>query len=142
VRAGDHCVLGVRRDAITMKALLALQHPLPERLEVDVESLRLRQHLAFLFLDVVANALGEIKSTPVAVTRARGTPPFSTTSAAPTGRRTGGIRNGGCDEGRSVNSGDVRPEQLVGYRWRTHRQQLLSRCIAREFVEANARPFG
>ena len=56
---GDHGMFGVLRNAVFLKLLLAVQHFLAKRLEVNVEFLGLRQHLVFFFLDVMPHAFGE-----------------------------------------------------------------------------------
>ena len=60
-------MFGVRRDAVPLQLLLAREHLLTQDFELDLQPLGLRQHLAFLFLDMVPHALGKHGELRVAV---------------------------------------------------------------------------
>jgi hypothetical protein len=52
-------MLRVIRYAVPLQLPLAREHLLTQGFEIDLQPLGLRQHLAFLFLDMVPHALGE-----------------------------------------------------------------------------------
>src|SRR5689334_4469629 len=51
IRRSDHLVFGIGRNAVALKFLLAREHLLAQRFEVDLQRLGLGQHLAFFFLN-------------------------------------------------------------------------------------------